>query len=543
MKQFTFILILALLSPALAYSQTNGGLHVNGSHNFMVPVDSLDIRPWAADFTVSFTIDFDSIKDNATTSLLGLRSREWDGTDKADRGTMWVDCINENDTMYLSYGVRYFNGIVSDTVKLPAGFSGAHTVSLYQSVGHITDSDLNHLITYGYWFTVTMDGEIISEKIKDWSDASDLWWRETSCFVIGGGLSDALPYCGTLYDFKYYNDWQIEDGNGGTVEPTVCWDFRSMTAEDVRDTYPGKGTLAGLQAMTGDFLSDEFIPIINKEYEGFDKDSILELYCSVEALCDELSRCTYTYSDGLWRTTTGNGPYRYLIMDENGKYFNGMGRENDLSEARDLTEGVEAGDMFSGDMGYSYIFTGFNDSVIDVYYADGRKNVVTSLATKFELCLYPPYIRTDNGVAESDVFGIVSVNNRYIQGFGWVNNRNANLRMMKNGNKCLFVNPLFKGYTALNAWGIIPDSVEDAESSPASWHLLSTVASSELAITDNSGKPVCPDRVSVTSISGAVYQCAVRDGGTVDVSSLPQGFYLLTATCGDVTQTLKFIKK
>ena len=410
MKQFTFILIMTLLSPALAYSQTNGGLHVNGSHNFIVPVDSLDIRPWAADFTVSFTIDFDSIKDNATTSLLGLRSREWDGTDKADRGTLWVDCINENDTMYLSYGVRYFNDIVSDTVKLPAGFSGAHTVSLYQSVGHITDSDPNHLITYGYWFTVTMDGEIISEKIKDWSDASDLWWRETSCFVIGGGLSDALPYCGTLYDFKYYNDWQIEDGNGGTVEPTAWWDFRSMTAEDVRDTYPGKGTLAGLQAMTGDFLSDEFIPIINKEYEGFDKDSILELYCSVEALCDELSRCTYTYSDGLWRTTTGNGPYRYLIMDENGKYFNGMRRENDLSEARDLTEGVEAGDMFSGDMGYSDIFTGFNDSVIDVYYADGRKNVVTSLATKFELCLYPPYIRTDNGVAESDVFGIVSVN-------------------------------------------------------------------------------------------------------------------------------------
>ena len=78
MKQFTFILIMTLLSPALAYSQTNGGLHVNGSHNFMVPVDSLDIRPWAADFTVSFTIDFDSIKDNATTSLLGLRSREWD---------------------------------------------------------------------------------------------------------------------------------------------------------------------------------------------------------------------------------------------------------------------------------------------------------------------------------------------------------------------------------------------------------------------------------------------------------------------------------
>ena len=107
----------------------------------------------------------------------------------------------------------------------------------------------------------------------------------------------------------------------------------------------------------------------------------------------------------------------------------------------------------------------------------------------------------------------------------------------------MFANPLFNGYTAMNAWGGMPDSVEDAESSPASWHLLSTVASSELAITDNSGKPVCPDRVSVTSISGTVYRCAVRDGGTVDVSSLPQGLYLLTATCGDVTQTLKFIKK
>ena len=165
MKQFTFILIMTLLSPALAYSQTNGGLHVDGSHNFIVPVDSLDIRPWAADFTVSFTIDFDSIKDNATTSLLGLRSREWDGTDKADRGTMWVDCINDNDTMYLSYGVRYFNGTVSDTMMLPAGFSGVHTVSLTHGTGHITESE--DLYAYGaYWIGISLDGESLSDNIR-----------------------------------------------------------------------------------------------------------------------------------------------------------------------------------------------------------------------------------------------------------------------------------------------------------------------------------------------------------------------------------------
>ncbi len=118
-----------------------------------------------------------------------------------------------------------------------------------------------------------------------------------------------------------------------------------------------------------------------------------------------------------------------------------------------------------------------------------------------------------------------------------------NFRMIKNGDKCLYVNPLFNGYTALNTWGGMPDSAESTDSSPASWHLPSTVAGSELVIADNSGRTVCPDRVSVTSLSRTVYQCAVRDGGTVDVSTLPQGFYLLTATCGDVTQTLKFIKK
>ena len=199
MKQFTFILIMTLLSPALAYSQTNGGLHVDGSRNFMVPVDSLDIRPWAADFTVSFTIDFDSIKDNATTSLLGLRSREWDGTDKADRGTMWVDCINENDTMYLKCGFRYFYRIGEDTIELPADFSGIHTVALTHGTSHIADGNIDR----GFYSTkLFVDGKFVSDIRRP---ISDLWWRETSHFVIGGSLSDALPYSGMLYDFKYYD--------------------------------------------------------------------------------------------------------------------------------------------------------------------------------------------------------------------------------------------------------------------------------------------------------------------------------------------------
>lgn len=50
-----------------------------------------------------------------------------------------------------------------------------------------------------------------------------------------------------------------------------------MTADEALDSYPNEGTMPGLQALTGDFLSDAFIPVINKDYEGFDKDSTLEL--------------------------------------------------------------------------------------------------------------------------------------------------------------------------------------------------------------------------------------------------------------------------
>ena len=526
------------------YSLTEScGLHVNGSHNFMVPVDSLDIRPWAADFTVSFTIDFDSIKDNATTSLLGLRSREWDGTDKADRGTMWVDCINDNDTMYLSYGVRYFNDIVSDTVKLPAGFSGAHTVSLAHGTGHITESE--DLYAYClYWIGISLDGESLSDNIRTDYDVSDLWWRETSHFVIGGGLSDALPYCGTLYDFKYSGWPEIN-----TVKPDVWWDFRSMTAEDVRDTYPGEGTLAGLQAMTGDFLSDEFIPVINKEYEGFDKDSTLTFYYGHGTLMvDNLTISIYAASDtsGLYEYTGGDIHYfDYILTDPEGKYFNALFDKCDLSEAYDVTDGIEAGDLFYGDG-----ISNPGDTVIDVYYADGRKNIVTQHVSYSDFSirgLHCSYWNDDRDI-EGCISGSALSNNRYIQGLGWVTLFDGghgayHLRMLENGNKCLFANPMYATDNARRIIGGDGGSVADAKSSPASWHLPSTVASSELAITDNSGKPVCPDRVSVTSISGTVYRCAVRDDGTVDVSSLPQGFYLLTATCGDVTQTLKFIKK
>ena len=568
MKQFTFILIMTLLSPALAYSQTNGGLHVDGSHNFMVPVDSLDIRPWAADFTVSFTIDFDSIKDNATTSLLGLRSREWDGTDKADRGTLWVDCINDNDTMYLSYGVRYFNGTESDTVKLPAGFSGVHTVSLTHGTGHITESEDLYVYCV-YWIGISLDGESLSDNIRTDYDVSDLWWRETSHFVIGGGLSDALPYCGTLYDFKYSGWPEIN-----TVKPDVWWDFRSMTSEDVRDTYPGKGTLAGLQAKTGDFLSDDFIPIINKEYESFDKDSTLTFYYSNgSGMVDNLTISIYAASDtpGLYEYTGGDISYfDYILTDPEGKYFNVLFAEDDLSEAYDVTDGIEAGDMFYGDSiwnqrmslyGHTAFYCNSGDTVIDVYYADGRKNIVTQHVSYSDFSirgLHCSYWNDDRDI-EGCISGSVHSNNRYIQGLGWVTLHEYgessigigtglgfstyHLRMLENGNKCLFANPMYATDNTRRIIGSDGGSVEDAESSPASWHLLSTVADSELAITDNSGKPVCPDKVSVTSISGTVYQCAVRDGGTVDVSSLPQGFYLLTATCGDVTQTLKFIKK
>ena len=558
MKQFTFILIMTLLSPALAYSQTNGGLHVDGSHNFMVPVDSLDIRPWAADFTVSFTIDFDSIKDNATTSLLGLRSREWDGTDKADRGTMWVDCINDNDTMYLKCGFRYFYGIGEDTIELPADFSGIHTVALTHGTSHIAE---DYIDRGNYSTKLFVDGKFVSDIRRP---VSDLWWRETSHFVIGGSLSDALPYSGMLYDFKYYdatlNEEQMASSsdkeNENYISPTCHWDFWDMTADEALDSYPNEGTMPGLQALTGDFLSDDFIPVINKDYEGFDKDSTLTFYVSyASGTVNELSMEAYTYSDsiGLWSNVDFVN-YNFLITDSDGKYFNAMSWKDDLSKAVDVTENVEVGQIFYGDSlstGFWDYYYSYPDSVIDIYYADGRKNIVTATVSHFDLVIYDYYCYypyDEDKVVEHGVGGECFLNNRYIQGLGWINSSpehgySYNLRMLLNGNKCLFMNPVFKGDVAVWGCGSLPDSVEDAESSPASWHLLSAVVSSELVITDNSGKPVCPDRVSVTSISGTVYRCAVRDGGTVDVSSLPQGFYLLTATCGDVTQTLKFIKK
>ena len=577
MKQFTFILIMTLLSPALAYSQTNGGLHVDGSRNFMVPVDSLDIRPWAADFTVSLTIDFDSVKDNATTSLLGLRSREWDGTDKADRGTMWVDCINDNDTMYLKCGFRYFYGIGEDTIELPADFSGIHTVALTHGTSHIADGNIDR----GFYSTkLFVDGEFVSDIRRP---VSDLWWRETSHFVIGGSLSDALPYSGMLYDFKYYdatlNEEQMASSsdkeNENYISPTCHWDFWDMTADEALDSYPNEGTMPGLQALTGDFLSDDFIPVINKDYEGFDKDSTLTFYYgNGYGLGTCLSIDIYAFSEatGLYENVYSIVyPYfDYILTDPEGKYFNVLFAEDDLSEAYDVTDGIEAGDMFYGDSiwnqrmslyGHTAFYCNSGDTVIDVYYADGRKNIVTQHVSYSDFSirgLHCSYWNDDRDI-EGCISGSVLSNNRYIQGLGWVTLHEYgesgigigtglgfstyHLRMLENGNKCLFANPMYATDNTRRIIGSDGGSVEDAESSPASWHLLSTVADSELAITDNSGKPVCPDKVSVTSISGTVYRCAVRDGGTVDVSSLPQGFYLLTATCGDVTQTLKFIKK
>ena len=535
MKQFTFILIMTLLSPALTYSQTNGGLHVDGSRNFMVPVDSLDIRPWAADFTVSFTIDFDSIKDNATTSLLGLRSREWDGTDKADRGTMWVDCINENDTMYLKCGFRYFYGIGEDTIELPADFSGIHTVALTHGTSHIADGNIDR---GNYSTKLFVDGKFVSDIRRP---ISDLWWRETSHFVIGGSLSDALPYSGMLYDFKYYdatlNEEQMASSsdkeNENYTVPTCHWDFWNMTADEALDSYPNEGTMPGLQALTGDFLSDDFIPVINKDYEGFDKDSTLTFYYgNGEGMGTFLSIDIYAFSEatGLYENvySTVYPFFDYILTDPEGKYFNALCDKCDLSEAYDVTDDIEAGDLFYGDSICNSSMASLfcrnpGDTVIDVYYADGRRNIVTKQVAYSELWLKGENCHNldDDKDVENDIYGSVYSNDRYIQGLGWVTLHSGedvhHLRMLENGNKCLFANPMYA--------------------------TDSTVASSELVITDNSGKPVCPDRVSVTSISGTVYQCAVSDGGTVDVSSLPQGFYLLTATCGDVTQTLKFIKK
>ena len=571
MKKYICILFISLFSIK-CYGQEplpEGGLHVDGSRNFMVPVDSLDIRPWAADFTVSLTIDFDSIKDNATTSLLGLRSREWDGTDKADRGTLWVDCINDNDTMYLKCGFRYYSGMEQDSARLPC-LDGIHTLTIIHEVKQVL-SDTEFVDDNNYNICLYVDDNCIS-KIEDHerqNAISDLWWRETSHFVIGGSLSDALPYSGTLYDFRYYdmalNEEQVasslDEENGNYTAPACHWDFWDMTADDASDSYPGEGLISGLQALAGDFLSDAFIPAINKEYDDFDEDSTLCFYFSwATGLNNELFINEFRHSDekGLWclEKKFGMHLFNYLIMDRENRHFNGMNGDEDLISALDVSENIEIGDIFYGDLieseSYCNFFQGA-DSVIDVYYADGRKNIVLKTVSNMSLQMYARYCNlVENELdVESGVNGGGYLNNRYIEGIGWVNNgsgyhwtaSNTNLRMIKNGDKCMFANPLFNGYTAMNAWGGMPDSVEDSESSPASWHLPSTVAGSELAITDNSGKPVCPDRVSVTSISGAVYQCVVRDGGAVDVSSLPQGFYLLTATCSDVTQTLKFIKK
>ena len=138
-----------------------------------------------------------------------------------------------------------------------------------------------------------------------------------------------------------------------------------MTAEDVRDTYPGEGTLAGLQAMTGDFLSDKFIPVINKEYESFNKDSTLTFYYGHGTLMvDNLTISIYAASDtpGLYEYTGGDIHYfDYILTDPEGKYFNALFDKCDLSEAYDVTDGIEVGDLFYGDG-----ISNPGDTVIDV---------------------------------------------------------------------------------------------------------------------------------------------------------------------------------
>ena len=363
-------------------------------------------RP-ARGFAVSFTIDFDSIKDNATTSLLGLRSREWDGTDKADRGTMWVDCINENDTMYLKYGFRYYSGMEQNSAKL-LRLDGVHTLTIIHEVKQIL-SDTEFIDDNNYSVCLYVDDNCIS-KIEDYERqnvVSDLWWRETSHFVIGGNLSDALPYSGMLYDFKYYdmalNEKQMaassDKENENYTVPTCHWDFLNMTADEALDSYPNEGTMPGLQALTGDFLSDAFIPVINKDYEGFDKDSTLCFYYSwATGLNNELFINEFRYSNekGLWclEKKFGMHLFNYLIMDQENKHFNGMNGDEDLTSAFDVSKDIGIGDIFYGDLieseSYCNFFQGA-DSVIDVYYADGHKNIVLKTVSNMSLQMYARY--------------------------------------------------------------------------------------------------------------------------------------------------------
>lgn len=542
---FTLLLLASAFTGVQAQTE---GVQVNPENTLAIPVDNLNICPWMADFTVSFTIDCDAIQPDTLTSLLSLRSREWDGTDKEDRGTLWVEYDGKTGT--LSFNRRYFTGVVE--AKADIELEGRHTISIVHSseseayVTGVTDRYEKNISVY------VDDQRLFYDPIGyRMHENGDLWWRETNYFLIGDEVADAMPYGGTVYDFKYYDMplteseikeyWNVSYNEGGELpehlKVYVCAENGSLNHSGSNGVQPLLANYRSDAFKPGEHTRpDTYLPVLSRDsvnYISYVSKGHADFWQSGIAAFEPSAEC-----DTLWNGLFyGWGSYYGISISRDNAMISAIGEfggENMIYNL-DLEVGDEVNYInFENVESYESPY-----HVADVYYADGRKNIVFAEIGSYndfanERYFVHPEYYPEGAEYRADVWQ----NLRFIEGVYPLPAGGCSfLRSVKYGSDVAYLNPVFDSVTSeveTEAKG----SVETTSSDKAPYSLLSTVVGDRLVI---NGSGI--SSVSVVSPAGAVMPCVLSGDNTVDVSALARGIYLLRVCGTEGVQTLKFVKE
>ena len=535
---FTLLLLASAFTGVQAQTE---GVQVSPENTLAIPVDNLDICPWMADFTVSFTIDCDAIQPDTLTSLLSLRSREWDGTDKEYRGTLWVEY--DGKTGMLSFNRRYFEGVIECNAEIE--LEGRHTISIVHSSpskAYVTQvSDI-----YDKNISIYVDDQRLFYDPIDYGihENEDLWWRETSYFLIGDEVADAMSYNGTVYDFKYYDRplteseikeyWNASYNEGGELPEHLKL---YVNAENGNLNSSNSSVLP----LLADYRSDAFKPEEHTRPDTYlpvlSRDSVNYIHY-IEFGCDYSRSNIFevrasSENDTVWYQV--NGMYGELYMPEDNSviYYGRNGERKGEIYNMNLEVGDEV--LYDNIDFYPPVL-----EVVDTYYADGRKNIVFNSGRKFMDFADAESLQEKNpGLfpAGSEYYAYLYQNYRLIEGvFPLPVHAEAFLRGMKYGSEIAWLNPVFDIYSLEVRGGTT--SVETISSGKAPYSLFSTVVGDRLVI---NGSGI--SSVSVASPAGAVMPCVLAGDNTVDVSALARGIYMLRVCGTEGVQTLKFVKE
>ena len=535
---FTLLLLASAFTGVQAQTE---GVQVNPENTLAIPVDNLNICPWMADFTVSFTIDCDAIQPDTLTSLLSLRSREWDGTDKEYRGTLWVEY--DGKTGMLSFNRRYFNGVVEDNADIE--LEGRHTISIVHSseseayVTGVTDR-------YEKKISIYVDDKMMYESLGR-GGSGDLWWRETSYFLIGDEVADAMSYNGTVYDFKYYDRplteseikeyWNASYNEGGELPEHLKL---YVSAENGSLNSSNSSVLPMLADYRSDAFKpeehtrpDTYLPVLSRDsvnYISCITEGFFDFWASGMAKIEPSAEC-----DTLWTGGVGWGsPYNNISISRDNAVITVNGGK-DIIYNLDLEVGDEVDyvNLYNaGTLEGPY-------HVADVYYADGRKNVVfEEIGSYGDIGNERYFVHPEYYPEGAEYSAYIWQNLRFIEGVYPLPAGDCTfIRSVKYGSDVAYLNPVFDSVTSeVDTRG--KGSVETISSDKAPYSLLSTVACDRLVI---NGSGI--SSVSVVSPAGAVMPCVLAGDNTVDVSALARGIYLLRVCGTEGVQTLKFVKE